>query len=196
MKRAFVVLLALVFVFLSHMQSFAGEPMKELKVTVDKVIRILKDPVLKKPDKKELRKRLLRDAISERFDFEEMAKRALARHWRKRTPEERKEFVRLFRGLLERTYLRRIEQYRDERIIYKDERIEPPYALVKTVVITSQSAEIPIEYRMIKEGNDWKVYDVTIEGVSLVNNYRRQFNRIIRSSSYEELVRRLKRKVG
>ncbi len=196
MKRAFVVLLALVFVFLSHMQSFAGEPMKELKVTVDKVIRILKDPVLKKPDKKELRKRLLRDAISERFDFEEMAKRALARHWRKRTPEERKEFVRLFRGLLERTYLRRIEQYRDERIIYKDERIDPPYALVKTVVITSQSTEIPIEYRMIKEGNDWKVYDVTIEGVSLVNNYRRQFNRIIRSSSYEELVRRLKRKVG
>jgi phospholipid transport system substrate-binding protein len=169
--------------------------MKQLSVTVDKVIKILKRPELKTPDKEELKRKLLREAISERFDFQEMARRALARHWRKRTEQERREFVELFRVLLERTYLKRIEQYSDEKVIYKDERIDPPYALVKTVVVTSQSVEIPIDYRLIQRSNDWKVYDVIIEGVSLVNNYRKQFAQIIRSSSYESLVERLRKKV-
>ncbi len=172
----------------------AAEPMQRLHEAVDKVIQVLKDPSLKAPDKTEQRRQAIRKAVSEIFDFQEMAKRALARYWRKRTPEEKKEFVMLFRNLLERTYLKRIEAYRDEKILYTDERIDPPYALVKTVVVTSKGVEIPINYRLMKKNDKWMVYDVIIEGVSLVNNYRKQFSQIIRTSSYEELVKRLKQK--
>lgn len=195
MKKGFIVFTVLFFLFLIPVRSYSSEPMKQLSVTVDKVLEILKRPDLKSPDKEELKRKLLREVISERFDFQEMARRALARHWRKRTKQEKKEFVELFRTLLERIYLRRIEQYNDERIIYKDERIDPPYAIVKTVVIAREAVEIPIDYRLIQRSNDWKVYDVIIEGVSLVNNYRKQFDRIIRSSSYESLVERLRKKV-
>ncbi|NOY64294.1 MAG: ABC transporter substrate-binding protein [Nitrospirae bacterium] len=195
MRKCFIAFTSLLFLFLIASRGYCSDPMQQLRVTVDKVIEILKRPDLKSPDKEELKRKLLGEVISERFDFQEMARRALARHWRKRTDQERKEFVRLFRKLLERTYLRRIEQYSDERIIYKEERIDPPYAIVKTVVITRDSVEIPIDYRLMQRSNDWKVYDVIIEGVSLVNNYRKQFDRIIRSSSYKSLVDRLRKKV-
>ena len=172
----------------------AGEPVTLIKQTVDEVIDILKDEELKKPDKGAERRAALRRVIGERFDFEEMAKRSLALHWKKRTPEERQEFIPLFSDLLERSYVNKIESYTDEKILYTDETIDNDYASVKTKIITKRNVEIPIEYRLLKKNNRWGVYDVVIEGVSLVNNYRNQFNKIIRKDSYEELVKRMQQK--
>lgn len=172
----------------------AGEPVTLIKQTINEVIDILKDEELKKPDKGADRRAELRRVIGERFDFEEMAKRSLALHWKKRTPEERQEFIPLFSDLLERSYVNKIESYTDEQILYTNETIDDDYAFVKTTIITKRNVEIPIEYRLLKNNNRWGVYDVIIEGVSLINNYRNQFNKIIRKDSYQELVQRMKDK--
>jgi len=175
-------------------RALAGEPTVQVKQTVDAVLDILRNKELKKADKTEQRRAQIRKVVSGRFDFAEMAKRSLAQHWKKRTPEEQKEFVPLYTDLLENTYIRKIERYENEKVVYLDEKIEGGYATVKTNIVTTKNAEIPIEYRLLKEGDQWKAYDVVVEGVSLVNNYRNQFNNIIRSGSYEELLRRLKNK--
>lgn len=192
-------LLSIHFFFLFLLSSLApganaGVPTDQVKQTVDKVIDILKNKELKKPEKESERKAAIRKVVGERFDFEEMAKRSLALHWRNRTPQDKKEFVPLFSDLLERSYIKKIEKYTDEKILYTGEKIEGDYAVVDTKVITKRNVETPIEYRVLKEEAGWKVYDVVIEGVSLINNYRNQFNKIIREKSYEELVRRMKNK--
>ncbi len=174
--------------------AYAGEPTNLMKQTVDSIIDVLKNQELKKPDKADERRAEIRKLVGERFDFEEMAKRSLALHWRKRTPEEKKEFVKLFSYLLERSYINKIESYTDEKILYTAENIEGEYAVVKTKIITGRNVEVPIDYKLLKKNGNWEVYDVVIEGVSLVNNYRIQFNSIIRKDSYEELVMRMKNK--
>ena len=172
----------------------AGIPTNQVKDTVDRVIDILKSKDLMRPEKKEQRRAAIRKIVGELFDFDEMSKRTLALHWQRRTQAERREFVSLFSDLLERSYINKIETYTDEKIIYTDESIDREYSVVKSKIITKRNVEVPIDYKLLKEGNEWKVYDVVIEGVSLVNNYRTQFNKIIRSESYEELVKRLKNK--
>lgn len=174
--------------------AYAGVPTDQMKQTIDKVLDILNNKELKKPGKVKERRTALRKAVGEKFDFEEMAKRSLALFWKQRTPEEKKEFVSLYSDLLERSYIKKIENYSDEKIIYTDEKIDDGYAIVKTKIITKRNVEIPIEYKLLKKNNKWDVYDVVIEGVSLVNNYRNQFSKIIRTSSYEELVKRMKNK--
>jgi phospholipid transport system substrate-binding protein len=124
-----------------------------------------------------------------------MARRALATHWAKRTPQERKEFVPLFSDLLERTYMKKVEDYSGEKVLYEGETRDGDYAVVKVKIVTKKNKDISVEYRLKKEGNNWLVYDVSILGVSLVNNYRTQFNSIISQSSYENLVKKLKEKV-
>lgn len=172
----------------------AGEPTDQVKETVDVVIEILNNKELSKPEKINERRLNIREAVQKRFDFEEMAKRSLALHWKKRTPQEQKEFVVLFTDLLEDAYIRKIERYGDEKVVYTDERTEGAYAVVRTKIITDKEVEIPVDYKIFKKGQKWEIYDIVIEGVSLVNNYRTQFNQIIRSGSYEELVKKLKKK--
>lgn len=174
--------------------AYAGEPTNQVKSTVDKVLDILKNKELKKPARTAERRALIRTVVGERFDFEEMSKRTLALNWQKRTPEERKEFVSLFSDLLERSYINKIETYTDEKIVYGEETVEGEYGVVKTKVITKRNVDIPMEYKLLKKSSQWMVYDVVIEGVSLVNNYRNQFNKIIRTQSYDELVKRLRNK--
>jgi phospholipid transport system substrate-binding protein len=174
--------------------AYAGAPTNEIKQTVDKVLDILKNKELKKPANEKKRRAEIRKVVSERFDFADMAKRSLGIYWGQRTPEERKEFVPLYTDLLQRTYIKRIESYTDEKIAYTGEKINSGYAVVDTKVITSKNQEIPIKYRMLTENGQWMVYDVSIEGVSLVNNYRNQFADIIHQKSYEELVKKLKTK--
>jgi len=174
----------------------AGEPTVQIKSTIDKVIDILNDPEFKAPEKAKERRRLMRGVADERFDWQEMARRSLARHWKDRTDKEKDEFVPLFADLLERTYMNRVENYSGEKVTYTGERIEGKYALVSLSVFTSKDVEIPIEYRLQKKSDEWLIYDVSIEGVSLVNNYRTQFNSIILNSSYEGLVAKLKDKVA
>jgi phospholipid transport system substrate-binding protein len=172
----------------------AAGPMEEIKQTTDKILSIVTNPALKAPSKTEEREKLLHRAVRERFDWEEVARRSLATHWAKRTAEERKEFVHLFSELLERTYMKKVEGFSGEKVLYEGETIEKNYATVKVKIVTKNDKDIPVEYRLKKEGDNWFIYDVSIEGVSLVNNYRTQFNSILLQSSYEDLVKRLRDK--
>jgi len=173
----------------------AGVPTDQVKATVDKALTVLKDPQLKPPAKLKERRDHLRQILFARFDFAEMAKRALGSNWRRRTPQEQEEFVRLFTELLERAYAEIIESYTDERIIYINERIDGTYAAVGSKIQTSRGEEYTINYKVHWVSTEWKVYDVVAENISLVNNYRSQFNRVIANSSYEELLRRLRDKL-
>jgi len=176
--------------------AFAGEPTEVIRKTTDKIIAIVKDPALQGPEKKRERERLIRAAAEEIFDKEEMSMRTLARHWRERTPAEKKEFMELFEDLLEKTYIDRVEGYSGEKVVYEGERVEGNYALVKVDIMTKQQTKIPVLYRLKKKKTGWLVYDLSIEGVSLVNNYRTQFNSIIMRSSFKDLIEKLKEKVG
>ena len=169
-------------------------PTDQIKGTVDKAVLVLKDPRLKPPAKVSERRDQLKQILFARFDFTEMAKRALGSNWRRRTPQEQEEFVRLFTEILERAYADIIETYTDEKIIYLNERIEGGFADVGSKILTSRGEEYSVSYKAHLVSNEWKVYDVIAENISLVNNYRSQFNRVIANSSYEELLRRLRDK--
>ena len=170
----------------------AATPTETLKAYSDVVLKILEDPSLRGPERKNERRAAVRKVAEEIFDLSETAKRALGPHWNQRTPAEREEFTQLFAELLEGTYIARIDEYGGERIRYTGEKIEGDLATVQSRVLTKKGSEAPVEARLLRRGDKWLVYDVTIEGVSLINNYRTQFDRIIRSSSYAELVKRLK----
>ena len=197
MSRTFLIrtILSLLFILSIAVPVLAEEPTEAIKQTTDKILAIVTDPALKPASKTAEREKLIRQAVDERFDWEEMTRRALATHWANRTPEERKEFLPLFSDLLERTYLKKVEDYSGEKVLYEGETKEGDYATVKVKIVTKKNQDIPVEYRLKKEGNDWMIYDVSISGVSLVNNYRSQFNSIISQSSYENLVKRLREKV-
>lgn len=187
-------LLAFLLLFTSNV--FAEGPTVQIKSAVDRVIKILIDPGFHGEAKKRERRRLLRQTILPRFDFEEMARRSLGAHWRRRTREEQREFVRIFTDLLEKAYLGRIESYNNEKFIYTGEKIDQNYAEVASKIHTSKGEEFKINYKLHQVGNEWKIYDVVAEDISLVNNYRSQFNRVITRSSYEELVSRMKQKLS
>jgi phospholipid transport system substrate-binding protein len=194
-KRSFVSLLVcLLFFALLPSRTLAGAPTEQIRTTIDDVISILNDKELKKLEHQAERRAKIRAAVEKRFDFAEMAKRSLGAHWQKRTPDEQKEFVSLFSDLLEDTYIRKIERYENEKVSYVGEKQEGTYARVETKIESPAGAEIPVDYMIFQRGGQWEVYDVIVEGVSLVLNYRSQFNKIILSSSYEDLVERLKKK--
>ena len=172
----------------------AGPPTDQLRTQIDRVIKTLENPALQKPDKVVERRKAVRRIAEEIFDFGETAKRSLARHWQTRTPAEREEFVQLFSDLLERSYIGKVELFNGERITYTGETIDGDLAMVRTRIVTKQGTEIPVDYRLHKKGEKWLVYDVVIEGVSLIANYRTQFNKIITTSSYQELVKKMKTK--
>lgn len=175
----------------------ASEITDRVQLNIDEAMEVLNDPSFTGPENTEKRRARLRDIINNVFDFEEMSKRSLARHWRKRTEAEREEFVGLFINMLEMSYITKIETYSDARILYVGEKRNKKKAMVKTMVITRQDTETPINYRLLTNNEDeWVIYDVVIEGVSLVNNYRTQFSKIIQSSSYEELIKKLEKKVA
>jgi phospholipid transport system substrate-binding protein len=173
----------------------AGVPLDQLRMQIDRVLKVLDDPELKKEGRAKERRVSVRKIAGEIFDFGETARRSLGRHWQARTPAEREEFVQLFTDLLERSYISRVELYGGEKIQYLTDTIEGgDQARVQTKLLTKQGGEIPIEYRMHRKADRWLVYDVIIEGVSLVANYRTQFNKIIQTSSFQELVRKMKTK--
>jgi len=175
--------------------AWAGAPTDRIRQATDKIIEIVSDKALKEPGKKDERKMLIRKAVDEIFDWEDMSRRSLARHWAKRTGEEKKEFIDLFGQLLERTYLKKVEGYSGEKVNYTGEKIDEDYGIVNVKIVTSKDVEIPVKYRLKKKESGWLVYDISIEGVSLIKNYRVQFNNIIRRSSYKKLVKRLRAKV-
>lgn len=173
----------------------AGVPTDQVRVTVDRVLKILKDPALNSASAKEARRSELSKAILPRFDFEEMAKRSLGAEWRRRTPAEQEEFIRLFTDLLKDSYIETIESYRGDKVIYRRESQDGDYADVGTKVINERGEEFTIDYRLHLEGSEWKVYDVIVENISLVNNYRSQFRRVLERSSFAELLQTIRGKV-
>jgi len=172
----------------------AGPPTDQLRASIDAVLKILSDPQLKTPTKAAERRRSIRAVANDIFDFAEISRRSLGPHWQARAPGERQEFVVLFGDLLESAYITKIEAYSGEKIVYASETVDGPLAVVKTRIVTPQSAEIPVDYRMLRREERWRTYDVTIEGVSLVANYRAQFNTIVSRSGYPDLVAKLRAK--
>ncbi len=175
--------------------SFAESPTEELRTTIESIIAELK----KKPassQEKEKRRATIRALVADRFDYEEMSRRSLARHWKNRTPEEQTAFVCVFAELLESSYIDRIESYTNEQVIYNKEKIKGKgnYAVVSTTISTKK-VDIPIEYKVIQKGNKWWVYDVVIEGVSFISTYRSQYDSIIRKESFEALIDHMEKKV-
>ena len=169
----------------------SSEITSQLKDTIDKVINIVKDGGLKDAEE---RRTALRKTIDQRFNYQQMVMRSLAKNWEQRSDQERQHFIKLFKSLLENSYASKLESYSDEKIKYTDEVLKGNYALVKTQVIRPSST-ISVDYKLINENGTWKVYDFVIEGVSMIRNYRSQFTKIIRKDSYEVLVQKLTDKI-
>lgn len=168
----------------------------QLKATIDSIIKILEDDTLKGETNAARRRAALKEVIFARFDFEKMSQLSLARHWRDRTSAERQTFVQLFSRLLEETYVAKIEAYNDEKVRYVKEQVRNNKAQINTIVV-SDAVEIPIDYRMYAAaGGQWRVYDMVVEGVSLVANYRSQFARILDSDPFEVLIKQLEEKIS
>ena len=171
--------------------SNAESPTEAVRATVSGVIRILEDPKLKDPAKLLPRRRMLEEVIATRFDYTEMSKRSLAAYWSPLTEAERAEFVELFKSFLSDRYAEKIEGYSGQQVSYLSERIEGSYAEVRTA-LRSSKVDIPMDYRLFLKSGQWHAYDIIADGVSLVKNYRSQFEKIIRDESYRELVKRLR----
>ncbi len=173
--------------------ALAGEPQDRLKGGIDKVIAILSDSSLKGPSKRVERQNKLRAVADSFFDWRELSRRALAEHWNKYTPKQQDEFVASFSELLQKTYIRKLEKYNNEKVTYVKEQVEGNQAFINTMVVMKDKS-IPINYVMIKR-DQWMVYDVMVEGVSLVKNYRSQFSKVLTKESPEALLQRIKDKI-
>jgi phospholipid transport system substrate-binding protein len=174
----------------------AGRATDELRGSIDQVVRILDDPALKAPARTGERRAAISRVMHDAIDYPDAAMRALGLHWRDRTGAEREAFVALFGDLVTYSYIVRIEPYAGEKVVYVGESVEGGAATVRTRIETRQGRDIPVDYRMHQRGPRWLIYDVVVEGVSLIANYRAQFNTIIQTSSYAELVRRIQARLA
>jgi len=170
--------------------AWAGAPTEQLRAYTDQVLKVLQNPALSLPDRREAVKHLAEQV----FDVGETARRALGTHWQQRTPAERDEFVKLFANLLEQTYINRIDEFGGEKLTYVSEQIDGDRAVVKAKITTKKGTDVPVESRLHQKEGRWLIYDILVENLSLISNYRSQFDRVIRTSSYDELVKRLKTK--
>lgn len=201
LRKKNMVLIATIILF-SSTQALAGIITDDLKIIVDQTLTIMKDPAYIAPEKKAERNKLIHKIANEKFDWEEMAKRTLGYHWKEISPAQQKEFVEIFNDFLERTYISKIDLFLKEskdfttkNISYVKETIEGKYALVESMIALHEE-ELPLSYKLIEKNGKWVVYDMTIEGVGLVANYRTQFNEILATSSFNDLIEKLKNKEG
>lgn len=194
MKRC-VIGLSILMLFLSTLPAYAGAPLDTVQTNVNKVLDVLRDPKLKGESAKGIKKEKLEAIYEQMFDEVELSRRTLGINWTKLNSAQQKEFIHLYRQILEKAYIDKILSYTDEKIIFpKESMFSNNQAEVQTKVITS-STEIPIFYRVILKGGTWKVYDVVVENVSLVQNYRSQFNSILGKNTPDQLLEILRKKV-
>ena len=194
MKKRMVVFCVLI-IFVLSIPVYAGVPMTTAEASVNRVLDVLRDSKLKSPAAKEAKKEKLRVIYKDMFDEIEFSKRTLTRNWNKFSPAERVEFVKLFEQILEKSYIDKILDYSNEKVdFYKESMLSDNQAEIQTKIVTA-SKEIPIYYRMILKDGKWKVYDVVVENVSLVQNYRTQFNDILTKNTPEQLLEILRKKV-
>ena len=193
-KRIAVAVMLLVFA-LSGRVALASVAHDQLKVSMDKLIAVLQDEALKAPDKKDERRAKIFGVLEERFDFRAMGQRALGANWKTLSQEEKDQFVPAFSKLLKNSYVLKIERYTNEKIDFKDERPKGKYYYIYTDIISGDKT-IPINYSLYQKGDQWLVYDVVIEGVSLVKNYRTQFNQILKKDKFPGLMDKLNSQLG
>ncbi len=193
-RRRLALVLALLIAAAIAPQAWAGEPADQLFGQIDRVLKVLDDPELKKAAKSQERRQAIRQIANDILDVEEITKRSLGRHWQARTAAEREEFIQVFGDLLERAYIGKMEIYTGEKVAFLGDTIDGDLATVRTKILTKQGTEIPVDYRMARRGDRWRAYDVAIEGVSLVANYRAQFDKIIQRTSYQQLVKQVREK--
>jgi phospholipid transport system substrate-binding protein len=174
----------------------AGDPTDQIRMTSDKLLSVVEDQALKDPAKDGERQRQLRKVVDERFDWAAMSRSAYGKGWRDLTQAQRTEFTGLFSELIEKTYMSKVESYSGEKIVYKGDKVDGAYGVVDVVIVTLRGTDIPVSYRVLKRSAEWLVYDVSIEGVSLVNNYRSQIGAILNNSSFDNLLVRLRAKIA
>jgi len=174
--------------------AWAATATEQLKSAIDRVLATVDNPALKGNGKIVERRAAVRKIANEIFDFTEIARQALGRHWSPLSEAQHTEFVGLFEDLLERSYLSKIELYGGEKIVYGGERLDGDVATVGTKILTKNGTEVPVDYHLSRHGDRWMIYDINVEGVSLVSNYRTQFNKIIQTSGYSALVEKMKSK--
>jgi phospholipid transport system substrate-binding protein len=172
----------------------AGVPTDEIRTAIDQGVEILNSAKLDTSKQRAQVINQLREIVYTRFDFEEMAKRSLGSHWRRLNPQQQKEFVSAFTELLETTYADKIDLYEGQQVEYTGETIDKNYAEVNTKVIGKNRQGYTVDYKLHQVGGKWRIYDVIAENISLVNNYRSQFNRVVVNSSIEELIKRIRQK--
>jgi len=192
-RASVMAIIALACLAMASAPARAGAPTDQVREYTDAVVKVLENPALKTEDKKSERRAAVRKIASEVFDVHETARRVLGSHWQQRTPQERQDFVQLFAEVLEQTYISKIDLFGGERLKFTEEKVDGDNAIVRAkVLMRQQQAEVPVEARLLRKGDRWLIYDVLIENVSLVGNYRSQFDRIIRTQGYDELIKRLR----
>ena len=192
-KQFFGFTLAVLLVFPFYV--YAGVPLDTVQAHVNNVLDVLRDPALKGKSAEETKKEKIRAISDKMFDYVELSKRTLGRNWKKLNTGQQDEFVKLFRSILEKAYIDKIMDYSDEKVVFYKEKVLKKKAIVHSNVIT-KTVEIPINYRVFLKNGQWRVYDIIIEGVSLVSNYRNQFKQILMKKSPEALLETLRKKVG
>ncbi len=188
---AFVIIIS----FATPNPSQAGAPTERIRFVVEQGIEILNDPKLSSKNGIQVYLDRLREVVYPLFNFPEMAKRSLGFHWRRLSPEDREEFVALFTNLMERSYASKIDLYEGETVVFTDEIVDDIYARVDSKIVSKNGEEFSVTYKLIRTNGDWRIYDVLVEHISLVNNYRSQFNRVISNSSYENLIKKINKKL-
>jgi phospholipid transport system substrate-binding protein len=166
-----------------------------LRPEIERVVQTLEDPALKSAARMAERRQAVRDITGGMFDWAEMARRTLGRHWDARSEAERAEFAGLYRELIERAFMAKIEKYSGEKILFAGETVEGDQATVRTRLL-ARGGEVLIDYRLGAQGDRWLIYDVVIDGVSITANYRAQFAGFLLKSSYGDLVRRMRDRVS
>jgi len=173
----------------------AATPMEEVKGTINQALAILQDSTDAGGTEKARRRELLRDLLSLRFDFNEMARMSLGAHWN-RQPARQQEFVSVFTDFVGNSYVSKMESLKDTKVLYLREQVDREFAQVDTKIVPSAGDDVPVHYRLHLIGGAWKIYDVVVENISLVENYRSQFNRILNIASFDDLLKKLQQKIS
>jgi phospholipid transport system substrate-binding protein len=190
LKRLFLILAVGITLTAANMASADASPTASIRGSVDGIIALLRDKDLDQTT----RRGKIREVISARFDFRAMSQRTLATNWKKASKEQKQEFVQLFSKLIENTYIGRIEAYTDEKVDYPGEKVKGKKAVVETLILTA-SADIPVNYKVYLKNDEWRVYDVIIEGISLISNYRSSYQEIVNKEGFDGLITRMKDKI-
>jgi phospholipid transport system substrate-binding protein len=195
MRKAFIGL-SLLGVSLFPIQAHADSALDTIKSRINQVLVVLRDPALKSDSSREVKKKRLRQIFENAFDYAELSRNTLSRNWDKLKPEQQKEFMQLYRTLLENVYLDLILSYKDQEVTFGKERALGEGKVEVDTKVISGSTEIPINFRLISQSADWRIYDFVIENISVVSNYRSQFGRILTKQSPEEMLASLRKQVG